>query len=187
MELSILLNNSSENESSLCLAFLMQSCSAVFTNGAAEINRKIVEEGDQDQSLPENVTKLVKKFLAEQEYPFDGIVFQLSLFFPNIFFCHHSLNLQSVVCWFYCHFWLHLTQIKYLFYFLLLQMLFQDIHHTLKPHWNPTLWDTDVLNCCLNRESEMNQSQVQGLNSQSFQWVKQIFLCKVQTTRHLAA
>lgn len=37
----------------------MQSCSTVFANGATEINRKFVEEGDQDQSLPEKVTKLV--------------------------------------------------------------------------------------------------------------------------------
>lgn len=54
MELKKLLNNRSEKESSLCLSFLMQSCSAVLTSSDSEINRKLVEKGDQDHSLSEN-------------------------------------------------------------------------------------------------------------------------------------
>lgn len=107
--------------------------------------------------------------------------FQLSSFFL-ISLLSHLLNLQSIFCWFSYQVSPYLNHFSYSSYLPPLEMLLQDSHHILKPHWNPTLKDADILNYCLHWESEINQSQKQGLNSQ----VSVFPICKaIQTTIHL--
>lgn len=166
----MILNNGSEKESNLCWSFLMQSFSAIHPSTTTEINRKSVGQGDQEWYLPENVTKEVfsKEIFGRAGIPIWLHVFQSSIFLHN----HHPLNIQNVLCWFSHHFWPHLSQLKY---FLLANTRdVQDICHILKPHWNPTLEDVDLLSYHLHRESEMSQSQMKRLNS----WASVFPTCK---------
>jgi len=108
------LNNRNENKSSPCLCFLMQSCSVIHISSATEISRKFMELGVENPSLIRNGNR----FSLREEISDRGTHlmarFSISLFFPNMLFlnCH---PVQNIALWFCCHFWPHLTKVKYIY------------------------------------------------------------------------
>lgn len=87
--------NRSKKESRLCFSFLMKSCSPILTGSVTGINRKFVEQGDQDYQRSNKVS-LSKEIFGRTGIPIWLLVYQLSFFFPNVLF-FMSIHLTSRV------------------------------------------------------------------------------------------